>query len=198
MFEELFYHSLFLKRKFLTITIIKMLILSFVLSSCTSRETISITFDKTAEDEIIMAADELTEHFSKIYTEYNFRKNTQASKTIILEVNNQVNSHEEAYRLKTNSDSDTLAVIQGSDSKGLLYGVYDFLSMHGVEFLLSETIFPKQKEKILVFDTTLINFPHSNRRLVFNWHNFLTGVTSWNFREYKSWIDQSRRMKYNT
>src|SRR6056297_2596309 len=144
MFEELFYHSLFLKRKFLTITIIKMLILSFVLSSCTSRETISITFDKTAEDEIIMAADELTEHISKIYTEYNFRKNTQASKTIRLEVNNQVNTQEEAYRLKPNSDSDTLAVIQGSDSKGLLYGVYDFLSMHGVEFLLSETIFPKQ------------------------------------------------------
>lgn len=40
--------------------------------------------------------------------------------------------------------------------------------------------------------------PLAKERIAFNWHNFLSGCTAWNFDDWALWIDQSRKMRYNT
>jgi len=40
--------------------------------------------------------------------------------------------------------------------------------------------------------------PLAKERITFNWHNFLSGCTAWNFDDWTLWIDQSRNMRYNT
>ncbi|NND07032.1 MAG: hypothetical protein HKN87_11690 [Saprospiraceae bacterium] len=34
-------------------------------------------------------------------------------------------------------------------------------------------------------------------RFLFNWHNFLSGCTGWNFEDWKKWIDQANKLRYN-
>ena len=36
------------------------------------------------------------------------------------------------------------------------------------------------------------------QRIVFNWHNFLSGCTGWDLEDWQKWIDQSVKMRYNT
>jgi hypothetical protein len=33
---------------------------------------------------------------------------------------------------------------------------------------------------------------------VFNWHNFLSGCSTWDLADWQKWIDQSARMRFNT
>jgi hypothetical protein len=33
---------------------------------------------------------------------------------------------------------------------------------------------------------------------VFNWHNFLSGCSAWDFQEWKDWVDNSSKMRFNT
>ena len=35
-------------------------------------------------------------------------------------------------------------------------------------------------------------------RMVFNWHNFLSGCSTWRTEDWNGWIDQSQKMGYNT
>lgn len=90
-----------------------------------------------------------------------------------------------------------IAIICGYDERGLQYGIYDALEKLGWRFYLSEDFVPEitgdfQIDKLEGTDKALVS-----ERIVFNWHNFLSGISSWNMKEYKQWIDASVKMKYN-
>jgi len=36
------------------------------------------------------------------------------------------------------------------------------------------------------------------KNIVFNWHNFLSGCSAWDFAEWNEWIDRSSQMRFNT
>lgn len=38
--------------------------------------------------------------------------------------------------------------------------------------------------------------PQTTERVIFNWYNFLSGVTTWNLEDYKVWIRQAARMRH--
>ena len=43
----------------------------------------------------------------------------------------------------------------------------------------------------------LANAPLARERLVFDWHNFLSGCSTWNFPDWQKWIAQSQKMGFN-
>ena len=105
----------------------------------------------------------------------------------------------ESYRVTTASDSRRqIAVIAGADARGVVYGIYGLLEKLGCGFYLSGDALPPPDPKPLALDDwQLADRPLVRERLVFDWHNFLSGCSTWNLPQWKAWILQSQKQGYN-
>jgi hypothetical protein len=91
------------------------------------------------------------------------------------------------------------AVIAGADPRGVLFGVYGLLEKLGFGFYLSYTAYPPARTGPFSFaGWELADRPLAPTRLVFNWHNFLSGCSTWDLADWQKWIAQSARMRFNT
>jgi hypothetical protein len=91
-----------------------------------------------------------------------------------------------------------LGIIAGADTRGTVYGVYGLLAKLGCAFCLSGDTLPAPRQDAFSLDGwQLADRPLVATRLVFNWHNFLSGCSTWNPSEWQSWTRQSQRMGYN-
>lgn len=91
-----------------------------------------------------------------------------------------------------------LGVIAGADARGTVYGVYALLGKLGCGFHLSGDALPPARETAFSFDGwELADQPLVAERLVFNWHNFLSGCSTWNLADWQRWTAQSQKMGYN-
>jgi hypothetical protein len=91
-----------------------------------------------------------------------------------------------------------LGLIAGADTRGAAYGVYALLEKLGCAFTLSGDAAPVASEQAFsLAGWQLADRPLVGRRLVFNWHNFLSGCSTWNLPEWQAWIRQSQRMGFN-
>jgi hypothetical protein len=91
------------------------------------------------------------------------------------------------------------AVIAGAGPRGVLYGVYALLEKLGFGFYLSYTAHPPARTGPFSFvGWELADRPLVATRLVFNWHNFLSGCSTWDLADWQKWITQSARMRFNT
>jgi hypothetical protein len=91
-----------------------------------------------------------------------------------------------------------LGLIVGSDSRGTVFGVYQLLGKLGCGFTLSGDALPAPKKSDFGFTGwNLTNAPLTPERLVFNWHNFLSGCSTWNPADWQRWTAQSQKMGYN-
>ena len=71
-------------------------------------------------------------------------------------------------------------IIVGADPRGALFGVYALLEQLGCGFYLSYDAQPEVKPGSLNFDGwQLANAPLVGERIVFNWHNFVSGCSGW-------------------
>jgi len=94
-------------------------------------------------------------------------------------------------------DLDT-GLIAGADVRGVAYGAYALLRKLGCGFYISGDALPAAKTEAFSFaGWELTDKPLVKDRLVFNWHNFLSGCSTWNLPEWKSWILQSQKQGYN-
>lgn len=91
-----------------------------------------------------------------------------------------------------------VGIIAGYDDAGTLYAVYSLLEKLGCGFYLSYETLPEERTNFSFQEWNLSDAPAYPVRLVFNWHNFLSGITTWNIEEWDLWIEQSAKMKYNT
>ena len=183
----------------LTSLLLSTLLCLLVFSSC-QKEKDSQAVAIYTNGNLTLASQELGNYLHKVYTTYDLNppEAENAGSHIFLSVDENLSDKKDFYQLRSFANSDTLLQITGNSPRAVLYGVYDFLTAQGFQFLLSETLVPTARKKLTLADTSFSNFALANRRMVFNWHNFLSGCTGWDFEEYKQWIDQSRRMKYNT
>lgn len=90
------------------------------------------------------------------------------------------------------------AVIAGADPRGLLYAVYALLEKLGCGFYLSaETLAPPRSGRLSFDQWALQDAPVFPDRIVFDWHNFLSSASTWEFEDWRSYIDNSVRMRFN-
>jgi len=93
----------------------------------------------------------------------------------------------------------TVGLIAGSDSRGVMYGVHGLLEKLGYGTYLSVDARPEPRSGQFSFDGwDLADRPLVPTRIVFNWHNFLTGCSTWNLEHWNRWIERSQKMGFNT
>ena len=91
-----------------------------------------------------------------------------------------------------------LGVIAGADARGVAFGVYALLGKLGCGFYLSGDTLPLPRTNNFSFDGwASADRPLVRDRLVFDWHNFLSGCSTWNLADWNRWTDQSLKMGYN-
>ena len=95
-------------------------------------------------------------------------------------------------------DGRGVAIAAGSPL-GLSHAVHSTLERIGFGSYLTTDAAPAPRPGAPDFAAwAATDAPLARERIVFNWHNFLSGCSSWNFDDWALWIDQSRKMRFNT
>jgi len=98
----------------------------------------------------------------------------------------------------TETNGRTVGLIIGTDARGVMYGVHGLLRKLGYAYTLDGDIKPVSRTEPFSFrQWNLANQPLVPRRFVFNWHNFLSGCSSWDLQHWNRWTTQSQKMGYN-
>jgi len=171
------------------------LLISIAAISCSPQKKTYIV----ANDDVAEAAKDLISYLSNTYPDESFissDKKVEGAKNIILEVTSTGElENEEAYKIF--GDNDQL-VIQGETPRAIVNGVYGLLKELGWSFCLSFEV-PPAEVKPLDFSVIKVeNAPLKEKRIIFNWHNFLSGCTGWDFDQWQQWIDNSSKIGFNT
>ncbi|TWU40591.1 discoidin domain-containing protein [Novipirellula artificiosorum] len=96
-------------------------------------------------------------------------------------------------------DGRPTGILCGTDPAGVLYGAYGLLRDLGVGYLLNGDTLPEPTTKPFPLSNwNLSDRPLVPTRVVFNWHNFLSGCSTWDVEQWQQWITQSQKMGYNT
>ncbi|MCP5117001.1 MAG: hypothetical protein GY953_39765, partial [bacterium] len=96
------------------------------------------------------------------------------------------------------SDGRTVGVISGASPPAVLSAVYALLEELGFGYYISYTAFPPRREEEFAFQGwELRDQPLFGERLVFNWHNFLSSASTWEFEDWQHYIDQAARMRFS-
>jgi hypothetical protein len=88
-------------------------------------------------------------------------------------------------------------VISGADPRGVLYGVYALLEQLGCGFHLSGDAVTPRPDAFDPRGWKLADRPLVRDRFVFNWHNFLSSASSWEFDDWQRYLNQAARMRFN-
>ncbi len=178
----------------------------FLLVSCSRSNEVVILIAEEPSPTIQFAAGELAGLLGDIYPDTHFtiqngRRDRGRTIRLSIEVSNgpwitplpqQVSG---AFSVSNDGKG---AVIYGYDDPGVLQGVYKLLEKLGYDFHLSQVISPQPKGEFSFEDWELSDYPLQEERIVFNWHNFLSGCSGWDLEQWKEWILQSARLGYNT
>ena len=88
--------------------------------------------------------------------------------------------------------------IVGADLDGLRQGIYGLARKLGWGFYFSFDTPPERTSGEFSFDGwTLDDRPLVPVRMTFDWHNFLSGCSTWNLEDWQHWIAQSQKLGYN-
>jgi hypothetical protein len=92
-----------------------------------------------------------------------------------------------------------LAAVVGADPPGTYYGACRLLEHLGYVFCLSYEGRPAASPDAFSYENWYwSDAPLVRHRIVFNWHNFLSGCSSWNLPDWQKWTAQSQKMGFNT
>lgn len=188
----------------------------FMVAGCgVSANQIPIIVSGDAGETQRLAAVELRHYLSKIYPSEKFviskdSPNTTSRSIRIGTVKSQPElkkyltdkplSGAESYVVTSKvSDEKQTGIILGADDAGVMYGVYGLLEKLGCGFYLTKDILSEPVNEKFDFSTwDLADHPLVKTRLVFNWHNFLSGCTGWNYEHWQQWVSNSQKMGFNT
>jgi hypothetical protein len=180
------------------LSFLSVFLIIFFLAACTGTEKVYVIFD--AEDVATKnASNDLIKYLSQIYPGKTFDisgESVDGSKNIVLEITNDAGlKSEEAFKITGSANQ---LLIQGKTPRALLNGVYGLLEKLGYGFYLSVESRPPAQKELDFTKWDLSDSPLVGERIVFNWHNFLSGCSAWDFQEWKDWVDNSSKMRFNT
>lgn len=173
------------------------MIICLGLLSCSVKEKIYIVAGQ--DDVITEAGQDLARYLSETYSYEQFEvvaEQVPDTRNILLQISKDtILRNDEAYQVKGDGQS---LFIRGRTPRALVHGVYGLLKQLGWSFYLSFEV-PPVEPKPLDFATIRIeDAPLKERRMLFNWHNFLSGCTGWDDEQWQQWIDQASRIGFNT
>jgi hypothetical protein len=155
---------------------------------------VSIVFENKENLVLTTAANELQKYLSEAFpkTDFYITNSQEDTLSIFLKIDTKLDSEE---YLVTNQKNQ--AILSGGSAKGVLNGVYGILGKLGFDFYLSFE--KKPKPGIFSFaEWQLTDKPLKGNRIVFNWHNFISGCSGWDLDNWKNWIEQSAKMGFNS
>jgi hypothetical protein len=92
-----------------------------------------------------------------------------------------------------------VGIIAGADARATLFAVYALLEKLGYGFYLSYDAQPDPQPGPCAFDTwQLVDAPLAGERILFNWHNFLSGCSGWDLADWQHWASQAAKMRFNS
>jgi len=177
-----------------------------------AEQTVTISVAQNASPPETIAAAELAQHLGAIYPDVRFvvggergdvaiRLGTPESDPgLAAQVGLDALHGPESYVVtKAEIGGTQTGMILGADPAGVIYGVYALLERLGAGFFLSlDTAAESRPGAFNLAAWDLANHPLTPTRMVFNWHNFLTGCTAWDLEDWKSWIRQAQKSGFNT
>ncbi len=174
-------------------------------------ETVTVTLPANAGPVERLAAAELVGYLGKLYPQMQFVAGDQrpaTGKIVLLGVAGTDpllpglpdGSGPESFAVSVaKNGGHELASITGADPRGVVYGVYALLVKLGCGFYLSYDALPAERKEPFAFDGwQLTDKPLVGDRMVFDWHNFLSGCSTWNLADWQRWTTQSQKMGFNT
>lgn len=186
----------------------------FLVVTAASAERVEIATSPLASEAEQTAAAELAGHLARLYPSDTFAVRAGAPDTgkvilvgtpasfpeILRWVPKASLAVPESFVVANAMRSDApVAVIAGADARGVLYGVYALLEKLGWGFYLSYEAAPAARKQPFEFaEWNLADAPVFADRVVFDWHNFLSSASAWEFEDWQNWIRGAARMRYNT
>jgi len=165
---------------------------------------VAVVLPGNAAPPMKIAADELTAHLRILYPQTTFETGTPstgAAACVIRLETDATLSVPDSYAVKVLNDRE--AVIAGSNPRAVLHAVSALLEKLGFGFYLSYSTQPAPMPDSAPFsfagwDLQDAPAPGAATRAVLDWHNFLTGCSTWNLDDWQRWITQISRMRFNT
>lgn len=169
--------------------------------------TVSVVVKSGADPLEKLAAAELAQYLTKLYPSDHFRVapnqpgkepcivlGTPASVPELTQFKDRLGKPESFVV----SSSGVTGYIAGADPRGALYGVYALLEKLGYGFYISyDALSAPRKEPFSFAAWKLADAPLVADRIVFDWHNFLSSASTWEFADWQHYIDHSARMRFN-
>lgn len=159
------------------------------------------------------ASDELTSHLRMLYPATSFTAGSAGPSdwTIYLGTPKELPAQfaeavkdrlatSESFLVTTSLTGNThSAVIAGGSPRAVVFGVEALLEKLGFGAYLSYNTAPAPEHSAFSFaGWRLEDTPIAGERVIFNWHNFLSGCSTWNLEQWEQWITQAQRMRFNT
>ena len=158
------------------------------------------------------AADELVAHLHQLYPSVNIQVGSApaCSSPIYLGTTDDLPQNlldpmksklgePDSFVVDTLKGGQPGAIIAGANPRATLYAVDALLEKLGFGFFFSYNTSPSPVNEPFNFDAWhLADAPIVETRTVFEWHNFLSGCSTWNLEQWQQWITQSSRLRFNT
>lgn len=153
----------------------------------------------TEQEDQATAANELADYLHRIYPSKRFEvvaNHAKVTSPKVIRIGTKQSWQPGTYTVQSLSKNEL--TIEGADIQGLRAGIYALLEKLGCGFYLSFETVPKSLDAELDFSKWNVkNESKVPARIIFNWHNFLSGCSTWQLEDWTQWIDNSQKMGYN-
>lgn len=168
-------------------------LLAIAAVSCQS-DRITIYVENSSIPVMSTAASELQKYLGKAFprNKFDIKNEVNQNEGIVLKIDSTLEQDEYVITNKGN-----MAVLAGGSAKGVLNGVYGIMKKLGYGFYLSFESTP-QPGNFSYSDWQLADKTLKGKRIIFNWHNFLSGCTGWDYEQWQQWIDNASTIGFNT
>jgi hypothetical protein len=154
---------------------------------------VSIVVSGTASGVERLAAAELASYLGRMHPGERFEVGAAAGAAYTVEFVRRAGAAE-SFSI---THAGRRATIAAADARGALFAVYALLEKLGCGFYLSSETLPAARP--FSFEGwTLEDSPVLAERMVFDWHNFLSSASTWEFEDWRRYIDASVKMRFNT
>ena len=178
-----------------------------------AQERVVIALAEGANTVEKVAAEELATHLHALYPSTKFDAGTPAAGSPVIYLGTAENLpsryaarvsgklvNPESFVITANGDQRVPeAVIAGASPRATLFAVSALLEKLGFGFYLSYNTTPAPSPSPFSFaGWEISDAPIVGERVIFDWHNFLSGCSTWNLQDWQNWVTQASRMRFNT